>query len=58
MSYKETLLDPIKIGTRECKNRFFVQAMECTDADADGNPTDLTYQRYENLYKGGWGLIG
>ena len=29
--------------------------MECTDADADGNPTDLTYQRYENLYKGGWG---
>ena len=57
MSYKETLLDPIKIGTRECKNRFFVQAMECTDADADGNPTDLTYQRYENLYKGGWGLI-
>lgn len=57
MSYKDTLLAPIKIGERECKNRFFVQAMECTDADADGNPTDLTYQRYENLYKGDWGLI-
>ncbi|MEG0257213.1 MAG: 2,4-dienoyl-CoA reductase [Christensenella sp.] len=57
MGYKETLLNPIKIGTRECKNRFFVQAMECTDADAEGNPTDLTYQRYENLYKGDWGLV-
>lgn len=57
MDYKEVLLQPIKMGTHECQNRFFVQAMECTDADADGNPTDLTLQRYENLYKGGWGLI-
>ncbi len=57
MSYKETLLNPVKIGNRTCQNRFFVQAMECTDADEAGNPTDLTYTRYENLYKGGWGLI-
>ncbi len=57
MSYQDTLLKPIKIGNRTCTNRFFVQAMECTDADEQGNPTDLTYQRYENLYKGDWGLI-
>ena len=31
--------------------------MECNDADADGNPTDLTYQRYENLFKGEAGLV-
>ncbi|WP_251386716.1 oxidoreductase [Mediterraneibacter agrestimuris] len=57
MGYKETLLSPVKIGTRECKNRFFAQPMECVDSDAEGNPTDLTYQRYENLYKGGFGLV-
>ncbi len=57
MGYKDTLLERIKIGERTAKNRFFVQAMECTDADAEGNPTDLTYKRYENLYKGDWGLI-
>lgn len=57
MNYKETLLDPIKIGSKVCKNRFFVQAMECTDADSEGNPTDLTLQRYENLFQGDWGLI-
>jgi len=38
-------------------NRFFSQAMECNDGDADGNPTDLSYQRYENLFKGEAGLI-
>jgi 2,4-dienoyl-CoA reductase-like NADH-dependent reductase (Old Yellow Enzyme family) len=53
----EILLSPIKIGAHTSANRFFVQAMECTDADADGNPTDLTYQRYENLFKGEAGLV-
>ena len=57
MSYQEALLQSIKIGDRIAKNRFFAQAMECTDADDDGNPTELTYKRYENLFKGGWGLI-
>ncbi len=57
MSYKDTLLSPFKIGNKTCNNRFFVQAMECTDADAEGNPTDLTLKRYENLYRGDWGLI-
>lgn len=57
MGYKETLLSPIKIGTRISPNRFFVQAMECTDADDKGNPTELTYKRYENLFRGETGLI-
>ncbi|MDF2473544.1 MAG: 2,4-dienoyl-CoA reductase [Anaerocolumna sp.] len=56
-NYKDILLSPIKIGTRTCQNRFFVQAMECTDADQDGNPSELTIQRYENLFKGGYGMV-
>ena len=57
MDKREILLSPIKIGKQDCQNRFFSQAMECNDADADGNPTDLTYQRYENLFKGEAGLV-
>lgn len=57
MDNKQILLSPIKIGTRTCQNRFFMQAMECTDADDDGNPSDLTYQRYENLFRGEAGLV-
>jgi 2,4-dienoyl-CoA reductase-like NADH-dependent reductase (Old Yellow Enzyme family) len=57
METKGILLSPIKIGTRTCVNRFFVQAMEGNDADVDGNPTDLTYQRYENLFRGESGLV-
>lgn len=57
MDKTEILLSPIKVGTHTCKNRFFVQAMECTDADLEGNPTDLTYNRYENLFKGEAGIV-
>jgi 2,4-dienoyl-CoA reductase-like NADH-dependent reductase (Old Yellow Enzyme family) len=57
MNKSEILLSPIKIGTHICQNRFFSQAMECNDADADGNPTDLTYERYENLFRGEAGLV-
>ncbi|MEI6288902.1 MAG: 2,4-dienoyl-CoA reductase [Chloroflexota bacterium] len=57
MDKREILLSPINIGTRKCENRFFSQAMECTDADSDGNPSDLTYLRYENLFKGEAGLV-
>lgn len=57
MDRKEVLLSPIKIGNHVSQNRFFAQAMECTDADEDGNPSDLTYERYENLFKGEIGLV-
>ncbi len=57
MDPREVLLAPIEIGTRTCANRFFSQPMECTDGDAEGNPSDLTYQRYENLFKGEAGMV-
>ena len=57
MEPKEILLSPIKIGTRTCTNRFFIQPMECTDADIEGNPSDLTYARYENLFRGEAGMV-
>ena len=57
MDYKQTLLSPIKIGNFTAVNRFFAQPMECADADAAGNPSELTYARYENLFRGGFALI-
>ena len=57
MSYRETLLSPIKIGTRTCENRFFAQAMECNDQELSGDPSEKAYERYENLFKGETGLI-
>ena len=57
MDKKEILLSPIKVGTRTSLNRFFSQPMECTDADTDGNPSNLTYQRYENLFRGEAGIV-
>src|SRR5512136_2936782 len=57
MDKKEILLSPITIGTHTSANRFFIQPMECNDGDVDGNPTDLTYQRYENLFRGEAGMV-
>jgi 2,4-dienoyl-CoA reductase-like NADH-dependent reductase (Old Yellow Enzyme family) len=57
MDKREVLLSPIKFGNFTSPNRFFIQPMECTDADEDGNPSDLTYVRYENLFKGEAGVV-
>lgn len=57
MDKREILLSPIKIGNHTCENRFFSQPMECCDADPEGNPTDLTYRRYENLFRGEAGMV-
>lgn len=57
MSYKDTLLSPIQIGTRTAQNRFFIQAMECNDEDETGNPSTRTTERYRNLAVGEAGLI-
>jgi len=57
MGYKETLLNGIRIGGRECPNRFFMQAMECNDEDESGNPSETTARRYEELFRGEAGLI-
>lgn len=57
MDYKSTLLAPLKIGNKECPNRFFIQAMEGNDADDEGNPSELTCRRYEELFKGDAGMV-
>jgi 2,4-dienoyl-CoA reductase-like NADH-dependent reductase (Old Yellow Enzyme family) len=57
MGYKETLLSPVRIGAHTAQNRFFAQPMECVDSDSEGNPTDLTLERYEKLYKGKFGFV-
>lgn len=57
MNAKETLLAPLQIGTRTAPNRFVVQAMEATDADSEGNPSELTYARYRKLFEGQWGMV-
>ncbi len=57
MDKRDILLSPIQMGQHTSQNRFFIQAMECSDGDPEGNPTDLTYQRYEKLFKGNAGVI-
>jgi len=57
MSYKDTLLSPVKIGTRTCENRFFIQPMECNDEDATGSPSESTIERYCKLANGEAGLV-
>jgi 2,4-dienoyl-CoA reductase-like NADH-dependent reductase (Old Yellow Enzyme family) len=51
------LSTPIKIGNLTAKNRFAFNAMECCDADSEGSPSGLTYERYEKLFEGNPGLI-
>jgi 2,4-dienoyl-CoA reductase-like NADH-dependent reductase (Old Yellow Enzyme family) len=57
MGYRDILLSPIQIGTRMCKNRFFMQAMECNDEDVNGNPSQRTIDRYCRLAEGEAGMI-
>ncbi|WP_422480132.1 hypothetical protein [Pleomorphochaeta sp. DL1XJH-081] len=57
MGYKETLLQPMRIGRREAENRFFIQAMECNDEDVNGNPSQETLDRYVKLAQGRAGLV-
>jgi 2,4-dienoyl-CoA reductase-like NADH-dependent reductase (Old Yellow Enzyme family) len=54
MSLLETA---IRIGQRVAPNRIVNQPMEGNDADEQGNPTDVTLQRYRKLAEGGAGVI-
>ena len=54
---ENALFQPIKIGTHTAKNRMIINAMECCDADSEGNPTDRTYERYTKLFEGGAALV-
>ncbi|MCL2112239.1 MAG: 2,4-dienoyl-CoA reductase [Clostridiales bacterium] len=57
MDKDNMILQPIKIGNKVAPNRIAINAMECCDADADGNPSERTYERYEKLFEGSPGLI-
>lgn len=57
MAEKEALFTPFKIGNKVAPNRFAINAMECCDADENGNPTEATYERYEKLFEGKAGFI-
>jgi 2,4-dienoyl-CoA reductase-like NADH-dependent reductase (Old Yellow Enzyme family) len=57
MSETNALFEPIKIGTRTAANRFAINAMECCNSDEQGNPTERTYERYTNLFKGSAGVV-
>lgn len=57
MNKDSFLLQPIKVGNKVSTNRFFINAMECCDADPEGNPSKNTYERYINLFKGNAGII-
>lgn len=49
--------DPMAVGRKTAPNRLANHPMECNDADASGNPTDLTFRRYRKLAEGGAGII-
>jgi 2,4-dienoyl-CoA reductase-like NADH-dependent reductase (Old Yellow Enzyme family) len=57
MSEKNLLLTPITVGGKTLANRLAVGAMECNDADDNGNPSAATYARYEKYFQGGSGFI-
>lgn len=49
--------EPIPIGKKTAPNRIVNQPMECNDADEQGNPSELTLERYRRLAEGGAGVI-
>lgn len=53
----EMLNTPCALGQKIAPNRLVNQPMECNDADEEGNPTNLTFERYRRLAEGGAGII-
>ena len=53
----DILSTPIQIGKKTAPNRLVNHPMECNDSDDNGNPTDLTFDRYRQLASGGAGMI-
>lgn len=56
-SNSSPLLQPIKIGTMEVKNRLAVAPMVTVYCDDDGMATERYIAYHEARAKGGWGLI-
>ena len=53
----DILSTPIQIGNKTAPKRWVNHPMECNDSDGNGNPTDLTFDRYRQLASGGAGMI-
>jgi 2,4-dienoyl-CoA reductase-like NADH-dependent reductase (Old Yellow Enzyme family) len=51
------LTQPITIHTKTAPNRIVYHPSECNDADIDGNPTEVTLERYREFAEGSPGLI-
>lgn len=51
------LFSPVYLPGKTLLNRFVVLPMEGADADAAGNPSDLTLRRYKRFAEGGSGTI-
>jgi 2,4-dienoyl-CoA reductase-like NADH-dependent reductase (Old Yellow Enzyme family) len=57
MSETNYLFRPVKIGSKISENRIAINAMECCDADEEGNPGEKTYRRYRKHFEGGSGVV-
>lgn len=57
MKEKQPLFTELKIGSRTAVNRIALNSMECNDADKEGNPSELTYNRYRKAFEGNAGVI-
>jgi len=51
------LAKPVQLKKHRIPNSVVAHPMEGGDADKIGNPTDLTFRKYERVAKGGFGLI-
>ncbi len=57
MSQTMPLLSGTRIGGKAVSNRIAINAMECCDADTNGNPTETAFRRYDRLARGNAGVI-
>lgn len=57
MNTEQALFSELKIGNKTAVNRIAINAMECNDADKDGKPSELTYERYRQIFKGNAGVV-
>jgi 2,4-dienoyl-CoA reductase-like NADH-dependent reductase (Old Yellow Enzyme family) len=57
MNKNNCLFQPIKIGNKISENRIAINSVECCDSDKEGNPSEKTYRRYIEYFKGGSGVV-
>jgi 2,4-dienoyl-CoA reductase-like NADH-dependent reductase (Old Yellow Enzyme family) len=57
MATDDVILSSITIGPKTAANRICINAMECCDADTNGNPTETAFRRYDRLARGNAGVI-